>query len=115
LRLAASLAARRGSSVPVETVETPATSAPGAPSDAGRRFVVAAEAKGLDGSVRQATAIGGDFHTVTAALLAYAAVSFGSGHAPGVFSPATAFAPEVLLDALKPHGVTWSSDRRPRP
>jgi short subunit dehydrogenase-like uncharacterized protein len=115
LRLAASLAVRRGSPPRTTTAEreTPAAPAPGP--DPGRRFVVAAEAKGLDGSVRRATAIGGDFHTITAALLAYAAVSFGSGHAPGVFSPATAFAPEVLLDALKPHGVTWSSDRRPRP
>jgi short subunit dehydrogenase-like uncharacterized protein len=115
LRLAASLAARRGSSAPVETAETPATPAPAAPSDAGRRFVVAAEAKGLDGSTGRATAIGGDFHTITAVLLAHAAVVLGSGHAPGVFSPATAFQPEALLDALAPFGVTWTVDRQPRP
>jgi short subunit dehydrogenase-like uncharacterized protein len=115
LRLAASLAARRGSAAPTSTAAPKTTDAPPPPVDPGRRFVVAAEAKGLDGSAGRATATGGDFHAITAALLAYAAVSLGGGHAPGAFSPATAFQPDALLDALAPFGVTWSSDRQPRP
>jgi short subunit dehydrogenase-like uncharacterized protein len=115
LRLAASLAARRGSPAPTAPAESAAHPATVPTVDPGRRFVVAAEAKGLDGSAGRATAVGGDFHTITAALLAYAAVSLVSSRASGVFSPATAFPPDALLDALAPLGVTWSSDRRPRP
>jgi short subunit dehydrogenase-like uncharacterized protein len=115
LRLAASLAARRGSPAVTAPAPSIAPIAPSPSADPGRRFVVAAEAKGQDGSTGRATAVGGDFHTTTAALLAYAAVSLGNGRAAGVFSPATAFQPGALLDALAPLGVTWSSDRQPRP
>jgi short subunit dehydrogenase-like uncharacterized protein len=114
LRMVASLAARRGSPASTAKPAPETTTVPAPSTDPGRRFVVAAEAKGLDGSKGRATATGGDFHAITAALLAHAAIVLGGGHAAGVFSPATAFAPEALLDALAPIGVRWSSDRQPR-
>jgi len=113
LRFAASLASRRSAPAPASAAgEAPRPAPP--PADPGRRFIVAAEATGLDGSAGWARATGGDFHDITAALLAYAAVALAKGHAAGVFSPASVFYAPELLDALAPLGVTWSSDR-PRP
>ena len=73
------------------------------------RFVVAVEARGRDGSIGRAAATGGDFHAVTAAILAQGAVWLGGSHRnPGVRSPAAAFDPAELLNALATEGVTWS-------
>lgn len=81
LRWAASMAARRGSAA-APAPAPPGTSTLQAPSpDAGRRFVVVAEASGPDGSIGRAEAFGGDFHTITAALLAHSAVTLAGGHA----------------------------------
>jgi len=101
LGVAARLAARSGPTTP-------------AVRDQPRRFMIAAEARGLDGSMGRAVAAGGDFHAITAVLLVQAAVWLNGGHGGGVFSAASAFRPESLLETLTAHGVRWSTDSRVR-
>jgi len=71
--------------------------------------MVVAEAHAQSGSIGRALAVGGDFHQVTAAALAQGALWLAQGSVvAGVHSPATAFEPHALLDALANDGVTWS-------
>jgi short subunit dehydrogenase-like uncharacterized protein len=76
-----------------------------------RRFMVVAEAHAQSGSIGRAAASGGNFHQVTAAVLAQGALWLAQGSVvAGVHSPATAFEPHALLDALANDGVTWSEN-----
>ena len=90
----------------------PAATSPAAmPAASGddRRFMVVAEVHAASGSVGRATASGGNFHQVTAAILAQGALWLSAGSVvAGVHSPATAFEPHALLDALAGDGVKWA-------
>jgi short subunit dehydrogenase-like uncharacterized protein len=91
---------------------------PATPLDRGastRRFMVAVDAVAVDRSICRAVAEGGNFHTVTALLLARGAEWLANGDVVGVHSAATAFAPAMVLDALRPEGVTWSVGVLARP
>ncbi len=73
------------------------------------RFAIVVEVADLDASLRRGIIEGGDFHTVTAATLAFAACTVASStfDKRGALSPAMAVTPEALLDNLKAAGVTW--------
>jgi hypothetical protein len=74
-----------------------------------RRFMVAAEVHAVSGSIGRAVATGGNFHDVTAAILAQGALWLAAGSVvAGVHSAATAFEPHALLDSLAADGVVWS-------
>jgi short subunit dehydrogenase-like uncharacterized protein len=91
--------------------QTSATQAAAAASPHGddRRFMIVAEAHAQSGSIGRAAASGGNVHQVTAAVLAQGALWLAQGSVvAGVHSPATAFEPHALLDALANDGVTWS-------
>jgi short subunit dehydrogenase-like uncharacterized protein len=94
------------------SAEPPAAAPPAAmtaPSGEDRSFTVVAEVHAASGSVGRATASGGNFHQVTAAILAQGALWLSAGSVvAGVHSPATAFEPHALLDALAGDGVTWA-------
>ena len=73
------------------------------------RFMVVAEVHAKSGSIGGAAASGGNFHQVTAAILAQGALWLAAGSVvAGVHSAATAFEPHALLDSLASEGVTWS-------
>ena len=73
--------------------------------------MVVAEVHAVSGSVGRAAASGGNFHEVTAAILAQGALWLSAGSVvAGVHSPATAFEPHALLDALASEGVTWAEN-----
>jgi short subunit dehydrogenase-like uncharacterized protein len=74
-----------------------------------RRFMVAAEVHAMSGSIGRAVAMGGNFHEVTAAILAQGALWLAAESVvAGVHSAATAFEPHALLDSLASDGVHWS-------
>jgi len=99
------MAARVVASPPVS--DTPASTEAAPPN----RFAIAVEVQGRDGSLGRAVATGGDFHAVTAAILAEGAVRLGGSHQdPGVRSPAVAFDPAAFLNALASEGLSWSSE-----
>ncbi len=102
LGLAANLAVRlgRGPAAPTESHTSDHND---------RWFSVVAEARTTMGTVGRAVATGGNFHEVTAAILAQGAVwLFRGTDRCGVHSPATAFDAATLLDSLTPDGVRWT-------
>jgi short subunit dehydrogenase-like uncharacterized protein len=76
---------------------------------AGASFTVAAVARGEDGTVGRAIAEGGDYDRLTAGVLAVGAARLAEGEsvAAGGLSPAQAFDPAWLLDALAGHDLRW--------
>ena len=107
---AAVLGSSRATSAEPPPATPPASSNPAPPRD-DRSFMVVAEVHAVSGSVGRAAASGGNFHEVTAAILAQGALWLSAGSVvAGVHSPATAFEPHALLDALASEGVTWAEN-----
>src|SRR5262245_11503102 len=106
--VAAALGGGRSTATANASGDGDAASQPVAAAD-DRRFMVAAEVHAISGSVGRAVARGGNFHELTAAILAQGALWLASGSVvAGVHSAATAFEPHALLDGLANDDVTWS-------
>jgi short subunit dehydrogenase-like uncharacterized protein len=75
-------------------------------------FVVAAVARGTDGSIGRGIVEGEDFYGLTAAALAAGAnrLATTDGRAAGVLPPALAFDPADFLDDLAGRGLRWSRE-----
>lgn len=96
---------RTAGSAAAATSDTPDV----APPSDSRRFMVVTEVHAMSGSIGRAVAVGGNFHDVTAAILARGALWLAEGSVvAGVHSAATAFEPHALLDSLASEGVSWS-------
>jgi short subunit dehydrogenase-like uncharacterized protein len=87
---------------------------PEGPSETSRgagRWGIAVEAVDATGRKVRGVVHGHDMQATTAAVAVEAAQRLVTQPQarPGVLAPAEAFAPEDFLDALAPHGVTWST------
>ncbi|MFC5823687.1 saccharopine dehydrogenase family protein [Nonomuraea insulae] len=86
-------------------------SVPETPDEAARmasRWLMLAEATGLDGSRARGWVTGSDGYGMTAVIAVEGARRLVAGGAPaGTLTPAQAFDPAGFLDHLTTHGVTW--------
>ncbi|MEW2357660.1 saccharopine dehydrogenase NADP-binding domain-containing protein [Spirillospora sp. NPDC029432] len=75
----------------------------------GQRFTYVLDARTATGEDARAVVRGRDTYGITAAIAAEAATRLITAPAaPGVLAPAQAYDPTDFLDALAPHGLTWT-------
>jgi short subunit dehydrogenase-like uncharacterized protein len=82
---------------------------PTAAQRANSRWTIVADVVGTDGRRARGTVAGPDTYGLTAIIAVESALRLAAGGAPaGVPAPAQAVDPASFLDALVPHGVSWT-------
>jgi short subunit dehydrogenase-like uncharacterized protein len=82
---------------------------PGPQDRAARRWTIVVDAVAADGRRARGVIQGPDTYGTTAVIAVEGARRLATDGAPGgVLAAAQAFGPAGFLDALAPHGITWS-------